>query len=146
MLTEIQHDIFGILIVDLRESTGNIFHPGRFDGAAIIQGFKFQAIRKPLNRGKVLIPERRSMYGPLSQQALLDITDSAEQYKIDGAIYWAFMGCRHTCATIRIVKELLNEVDVPMLTVDCDIVDPTINSEEEINDKLEQFFEMLEDR
>ena len=93
-----------------------------------------------------LIPERRSMYGPLSQQALQDITDSAEQYKIDGAIYWAFMGCRHTCATIKIIKEKLSEVDVPMLTVDCDIVDPTINSEEEVRDKLEQFFELLEDR
>jgi benzoyl-CoA reductase subunit B len=93
-----------------------------------------------------LVPERRSMYGPLSQQALQDITDGAEQYKIDGAIYWAFMGCRHTCATIKVIKEILSEIDVPMLTIDCDIVDPTINSEEEIRDKLEQFFEMLEDR
>jgi len=93
-----------------------------------------------------LIPERRSMYGPLSQQALQDIADGAEQYKIDGAIYWAFMGCRHTCATIRVVKEVLSEIDVPMLTLDCDIMDPTVNSEEEIRNKLEQFFEMLEDR
>lgn len=93
-----------------------------------------------------LIPERRSMYGPLSEQALQDIVDGAEQYQIDGAIYWAFMGCRHTCATIKVIKETLNEIDVPMLTVDCDIVDPTINSEEEIHDKLTQFFELLEDR
>jgi benzoyl-CoA reductase/2-hydroxyglutaryl-CoA dehydratase subunit BcrC/BadD/HgdB len=93
-----------------------------------------------------LLPERRSMYGPLQQQAVQDIIDSAEQYKIDGAIYWAFMGCRHTCATIKIIKEALSEIDVPMLTIDCDIVDPTINSEEEIRDKLTQFIEMLEDR
>jgi benzoyl-CoA reductase/2-hydroxyglutaryl-CoA dehydratase subunit BcrC/BadD/HgdB len=93
-----------------------------------------------------LIPERRSMYGPLGEPALQDIIDCAEQYKVDGAVYWAFMGCRHTCATIRLFKEILNEIDVPMLTVDCDIVDPTINSEEEIRGKLEQFFEMLEDR
>jgi benzoyl-CoA reductase/2-hydroxyglutaryl-CoA dehydratase subunit BcrC/BadD/HgdB len=93
-----------------------------------------------------MIPERRSMYGPLSQQALQDITDSAEQYKIDGAIYWAFMGCRHTCATIKVIKETLGEVDVPMLTIDCDIVDPTITSDEEVRDKIGQFFELLEDR
>ncbi len=93
-----------------------------------------------------LIPERRSMYGPLGEQALQDIIDCAEQYKVDGAIYWAFMGCRHTCATIKVIKETLSEVDVPMLTIDCDIVDPTINSEEEVREKLEQFFEMLEDR
>ncbi len=92
-----------------------------------------------------MIPERRSMYGPLSQQALDDITENAEQYKIDGAIYWAFMGCRHTCATIKVIKETLSELDIPMLTIDCDIVDPTITSEEEVTDKIEQFFELLED-
>ena len=93
-----------------------------------------------------MIPEKRSMYGPLTESALQDIVDCAEQYKIDGAIYWAFIGCRHTCATIKIFKEILNEVDVPMLTVDCDIVDPPINSKEEVRGKLEQFFELLEDR
>jgi benzoyl-CoA reductase/2-hydroxyglutaryl-CoA dehydratase subunit BcrC/BadD/HgdB len=97
-------------------------------------------------RKSFMIPERRSMYGPLGEQALQDITDAAEQYKVDGAIYWAFMGCRHTCATIKIVKEILSERDIPMLTIDCDIVDPTINSKEEIQQKLEQFFELLEDR
>jgi benzoyl-CoA reductase/2-hydroxyglutaryl-CoA dehydratase subunit BcrC/BadD/HgdB len=89
---------------------------------------------------------KKSFLIPLSQQSLQDITDSAEQYQIDGAIYWAFMGCRHTCATIKIIKETLSEIDIPMLTVDCDITDPTINSEEEIREKLEQFFELMEDR
>jgi len=93
-----------------------------------------------------LIPERRSMYGPLDEHALKDIVDSAEQYKVDGAVYWAFMGCRHTCATVKLFKDILSEIDVPVLTLDCDIVDPTINSEEEIREKLEQFFELLEDR
>jgi benzoyl-CoA reductase/2-hydroxyglutaryl-CoA dehydratase subunit BcrC/BadD/HgdB len=77
---------------------------------------------------------------------LQHIADSARQYRIDGAVYWAFMGCRHTCATVKLFKDVLNRIDVPMLTLDCDIVDPTINSEEEIRGKLEQFFELLEDR
>jgi len=93
-----------------------------------------------------LIPERLSMYGPLGERALKDLVDCAEEYKVDGAIYWAFMGCRHTCATVKLFKDILNDIDVPMLTLDCDIVDPTINSEEEIGEKLEQFFELLEDR
>jgi predicted nucleic-acid-binding protein len=33
-----------------------------------------------------------------------------------------------------------------VLTIDCDVVDPTITSEDEVRGKLEQFFEMLEDR
>jgi benzoyl-CoA reductase/2-hydroxyglutaryl-CoA dehydratase subunit BcrC/BadD/HgdB len=93
-----------------------------------------------------LIPERRSMYGPFGQTAIRDIIDSAEQYKVDGAIYWAFLGCRHTCATIKIIKETLNNIDVPMLTIDCDLVDPTINSPEDTRNKLQQFVELLEDR
>jgi len=93
-----------------------------------------------------LIPERYTMYGPLGERTLNDIVDCAQQYKVDGAVYWAFMGCRHTCATIKLFKDRLNEVDVPVLTVDCDLVDPTINSEEETREKLEQFFELLEDR
>jgi benzoyl-CoA reductase/2-hydroxyglutaryl-CoA dehydratase subunit BcrC/BadD/HgdB len=96
-------------------------------------------------RKSFMLPERRSMYGPLGERAVQDIVDSAEQYKIDGAVFWAFMGCRHTCATIKLIKEALTEVDVPMLTIDCDIVDPTVNPEEEVREKLEQFFEMLED-
>ncbi len=93
-----------------------------------------------------LIPERRSMYGPLKGPAIPDIVESAEQYQVDGAIYWAFMGCRHTCAAIKVIKEALNEIDVPMLTIDCDIIDPTVNSEDEVREQLMQFFEMLEDR
>jgi len=93
-----------------------------------------------------MIPERRTMYGPLDEALLEELVDCAEQYQVDGAVYWAFMGCRHTCATVKLFKDVLNEIDVPMLTVDCDIVDPTINSAEEIGGKLEQFFELLEDR
>jgi len=93
-----------------------------------------------------MIPERHTMYGPLDERTLQEIVGLAKQYKVDGALYWAFIGCRHTCATIKLFKDVLNEIDVPMLTLDCDIVDPTINSEEEVRDKLEQFLELLEDR
>jgi len=30
--------------------------------------------------------------------------------------------------------------------VDCDVVDATVISEEEVSEKLQQFFELLEDR
>lgn len=103
---------------------------------------------KPLEsvaRKSYMLPEMR-MYGPLDDRALSEIVDSARQYKIDGAIYYADIGCRHTCATIKLFKDVLDELDIPVLTLDCDVVDPTIASEEEIRDKLERFFELLEDR
>jgi benzoyl-CoA reductase/2-hydroxyglutaryl-CoA dehydratase subunit BcrC/BadD/HgdB len=92
-----------------------------------------------------MIPEVR-MYGPLDDRALKAVVGCAEDYKVDGAVYYAHVGCRHTCATIKLFKDLLNEIDVPVLTLDCDIVDPTITSEEEMREKLERFFELLEDR
>jgi len=92
-----------------------------------------------------MIPEMR-MYRPLDQPALDAIVDCAKQYKIDGAIFYADVGCRHSCATIKLFKDALNRIDIPMLTLDCDVVDPTITSEEEFREKLERFFELLEDR
>lgn len=93
-----------------------------------------------------LIPETCSMYGPLREGALTDLADCVGEYGVDGAIYWAFIGCRHTCATVKLFRDRLNEAGVAVLTMDCDIVDPTVNPQEEIEEKLERFFELLEDR
>jgi len=103
---------------------------------------------KPLEsvaRKSYMIPEMR-MYGPFGEQALKTVVDCAKQYQVDGAIYYADVGCRQTCATIKLIKDVLNEIDVPLLTLDCDVVDPTLTSEEEVRDKLGQFFELLEER
>lgn len=103
---------------------------------------------KPLEsvaRKSYMLPEAR-MFGPMSDKAIAEIVDSAKRYKVDGAIYYADVGCRHTCATIKLFKDALAEIDVPVLTVDCDVVDPTITSEGEVREKLERFFELLDDR
>jgi benzoyl-CoA reductase/2-hydroxyglutaryl-CoA dehydratase subunit BcrC/BadD/HgdB len=92
-----------------------------------------------------MLPEAK-MYGPMDEVKLKAVSSLAEEYKVDGAIYYADVGCRHTCATIKLFKDILNEIDIPMLTVDADIVDPTVTSRQEVREKLEQFFELLEDR
>jgi benzoyl-CoA reductase/2-hydroxyglutaryl-CoA dehydratase subunit BcrC/BadD/HgdB len=86
------------------------------------------------------------MYGPLGSSTITDIQDCAREYKINGCIYYAFVGCRHTCATVKLFKDVLTEMDVPVLTLDCDIIDPTINPQSDVREKLERFFELLEDR
>jgi benzoyl-CoA reductase subunit B len=104
---------------------------------------------KPLEsvaKKSFLIPEARTMYGPLGDETRQEIMDRAREYQVDGAIYYAFIGCRHTCATIKMFKDLLNDMDVPVLTLDCDIADPTVNSQSEVRQKMEQFFELLDDR
>jgi len=96
-------------------------------------------------RKSYMLPEMR-MFGPLDQRSIDSIVDCARRFAIDGAIFYASVGCRHTCATIKLFKDVLADIDIPMLTLDCDVVDPTITSEEEMREKLEQFFELLEDR
>jgi benzoyl-CoA reductase/2-hydroxyglutaryl-CoA dehydratase subunit BcrC/BadD/HgdB len=86
------------------------------------------------------------MFGPLDDRVLKSTVKTAVDFKVDGAICYAHIGCRQAGGVIKVLKDLLNEVDVPVLTVDCDILDSTVASEEEIKSKMEQFFELLEDR
>jgi benzoyl-CoA reductase/2-hydroxyglutaryl-CoA dehydratase subunit BcrC/BadD/HgdB len=70
----------------------------------------------------------------------------AVEYKADGALYWAHLGCRQTCATIKIIKDALAREGIPTLVLDCDLADSTIVTEDEITAKVEQFLELLDDR
>jgi benzoyl-CoA reductase/2-hydroxyglutaryl-CoA dehydratase subunit BcrC/BadD/HgdB len=117
----------------------------------LFTNWKYQPLdpSRPLQsiaRKSRMIPEARTMYGALGQSTIQDIKDAALEYKVDGCIYYAFIGCRHTCAVIKLFKDILNEMDIPVLTLDCDLVDPTINPQGEVRQKLDQFFELLEDR
>ncbi|MCK5430986.1 MAG: 2-hydroxyacyl-CoA dehydratase, partial [Anaerolineales bacterium] len=91
-----------------------------------------------------MIPEVQ-MYGPMNDTKIQRVADLAEEYKVDGAVYYADTGCRHTCALIKLFKDTLSDIDIPMLTLDSDVVDPTMTSEEETREKFEGFFELLED-
>lgn len=86
------------------------------------------------------------MYGQMGRRIIQAAVDNAREYRVDGAICYAHIGCRQGSGVIKVLKDALNEVDVPVLTVDCDILDSTVASEDEIRNKLEQFFELLEDR
>jgi len=109
---------------------------GRLDGARPLES---------VAKKSYMIPEMR-MYGPMDERALNSIASCAEQYQVNGAIYFADVGCRHSCATIKLFKDTLNDMDIPVLTLDCDVVDQTATSPEEVKEKLERFFELLEDR
>lgn len=103
---------------------------------------------KPLEsiaRKSFMLPEMR-MFGPMDDRALKSIVQCAEDFKVDGAVYYADIGCRHSCATIKLFKDVLDEIDIPVMTIDCDVVDPTITSKDDFRDNMERFFEMLEDR
>jgi benzoyl-CoA reductase/2-hydroxyglutaryl-CoA dehydratase subunit BcrC/BadD/HgdB len=109
---------------------------GRLDPSKPLESLARKSFMNPLMR----------MYGPLDEAALQYFVDVAKDYRVDGAINYAHVGCRQTCATLKLLKDRLSVLDVPVLNVDCDILDPTITTEEEVRARLEQFFELLEDR
>ena len=71
---------------------------------------------------------------------------AATGHKVDGAIFYAHIGCRQSAPMIKLIKEALNSIDVPILVLDCDIIDVTVTPEEDLSHKLRQFYELLEDR
>jgi len=87
----------------------------------------------------------RQMHGP-SEGIIEDAVQAAKDYAAEGAIYFAHIGCRQACALIRSMKDALKErVGIPMIALDCDIIDPSLSSGEEMRSKLDGFFEMLEE-
>ena len=74
-----------------------------------------------------------------------DAVKMAVDYKVDACIYQAFIGCKHGCAVIRMVKDTLREeCGVPTLILDGDGFDPTVVSSDEMKEAMEGFFEMLD--
>ena len=86
------------------------------------------------------------MFGPMDERAVKPLLNSAKDYAIDGAVNFNHLGCRQMGPMYKIYKDLLGEVGVPVLNIDCDLIDPTVTSADEVREKLEQFFELLEDR
>ncbi|MFQ5826260.1 MAG: 2-hydroxyacyl-CoA dehydratase family protein, partial [Dehalococcoidia bacterium] len=60
-------------------------------------------------------------------------------------IFWAHIGCRQANATIRTVKDALQQMGVPCLVLDIDTNDPSFISTEELKDRIEGFLERIED-
>ena len=87
-----------------------------------------------------------STFGPLDERNLAPIRNGVGDYKIDGAISFGHLGCRNVGPLARIYKDVLNEMDIPLLHIDCDMVDPTVTGKDEVRSKMEAFFELLEDR
>lgn len=103
---------------------------------------------EPLNSiaKKISMFPEMCMYGQLGDRITGKIVESAKKYRVDGAVCYAHIGCRQAAGIIKVLKDILNEIDIPMLTIDCDILDSTITSDEEIRSKIAQFIELLEER
>ncbi len=86
------------------------------------------------------------MFGPLDERALNPVINGVKEYKINGAVNFAHLGCRQMGPTLKIYKDILDEQGIPVLNIDCDLIDATVTTADEVRNKMEQFFELLEDR
>ena len=75
-----------------------------------------------------------------------DINRCAREYKANAALFFAHIGCRHGCATQRIAKDEMAKLGIPMATIDCDLVDKSFTTTEEVREKLDSFFEILAEK
>lgn len=72
---------------------------------------------------------------------------SAEQAEVDGAIFFANFGCKLGCGVNRLFADALRErLGISTLILDLDSVNPTVVSAEQMKNKLNQYFSLLEER
>ena len=70
----------------------------------------------------------------------------SQEYQVDGTIMFAPITCKQGCACLRMVKDAIQDrLGIPTLVADCDIIDPSVVSPDELKNKLEGFFETLEE-
>jgi benzoyl-CoA reductase/2-hydroxyglutaryl-CoA dehydratase subunit BcrC/BadD/HgdB len=123
-------------VVSVADPYSCAWEEGRLDAADPLEN----VIRKiRLNPSSVF-------YGPLTERLTAKVVQSATSHKVAGAIFYAHIGCRQSAPMIKLIKEALNSINVPLLVLDCDIIDVTVTPEEDLCHKLRQFFELLEDR
>ncbi len=104
--------------------------------------------QKPLEslvKKHYMLPEMIS-YGTLKQRTLDDIVRCAHDFNIDGAVFYAHVGCRQAAGILKHFKDALTDAGFPFLVIDLDIMDASVAPEAEITEKLVQFFELLEER
>ncbi len=73
--------------------------------------------------------------------------ETVEDWKADGVILHNNMSCRpNTCAMYDLKRHLQEDHDIPVLIIDADQNDPRKFNELQLENKLESFFELLEQR
>jgi benzoyl-CoA reductase/2-hydroxyglutaryl-CoA dehydratase subunit BcrC/BadD/HgdB len=93
--------------------------------------------KKPYKGGLV-----KSAYGPYHDpSAKEDFMKMCTDYQSDVVIMLAHWGCKQYCGLAKLLwDDIKEEVGLPMLILDADIIDPRIVSSSRIKSKLEEFF------
>ena len=86
------------------------------------------------------------LHGP-GDVFIKDALRNAREFNVDAALFFAHIGCRQACAMIRSMKDALqNQTGMPFGVIDIDLMDPSFASTDQLKEKLEEFFERLEEK
>jgi benzoyl-CoA reductase/2-hydroxyglutaryl-CoA dehydratase subunit BcrC/BadD/HgdB len=88
----------------------------------------------------------RQLVGPI-ERAIDNALTMVMDYHADGVVFFANAGCRQGCGSYRTLRDSIQErYGLPTLILDGDGIDPSLVTIDEMMNKLEEFFEILEQK
>ncbi|MHA1689740.1 MAG: 2-hydroxyacyl-CoA dehydratase subunit D, partial [Promethearchaeota archaeon] len=73
--------------------------------------------------------------------------ETVRDWKVDGVLLHENLSCRpNSCGLYDLKKHLLEDYDIPSLIINADMNDPRKFNEEQLNNQIESFIEILEKR
>lgn len=104
------------------------------DEDTIFEGLAAQLLDAPMGR---------QSRGP-ADYYIDDMIRIGKEYKVDCAIYGGHLGCKHSHAMATLMREVIEEeLAIPCLTFEVDIIDPRQVNSREIKRKLKMFFQNI---
>ncbi|MBI1987145.1 MAG: 2-hydroxyacyl-CoA dehydratase [Nitrospinae bacterium] len=74
-----------------------------------------------------------------------DLGDLSKEFGIDGAVFFASLGCKQNGGQMRMFQDVWREkLGIPTLILDGDVMDPRVVSAEQMKVRLREFFPLLE--
>jgi benzoyl-CoA reductase/2-hydroxyglutaryl-CoA dehydratase subunit BcrC/BadD/HgdB len=96
-----------------------------------------------LAENALALPMIHGSSGPVEDYIRL-VDEAAENYAPDLAMYVGHVGCKHTWASAKILKDILAEkYDIPMMSLDVDAIDRRYKGEDEIKAFLTEYMDTL---
>ena len=97
------------------------------------------------------------IYGSIAKKIILNtfngpyerrgnnILNLAKDLNVDGVINFCHFGCKQSSGGSIILKDILNENNIPSISIDGDAVDRRNSQDGQNKTRLEAFFEMIKD-
>jgi len=111
------------------EEINNVYWP-RLDPEKPFESMAIKLLSNPLN-GKI-------------ENRINAIKKMAKDYNVDGVILFAHWGCRHSNGGARIIKDSLNQQNIPTLVLDGDCLNKNNSSTGQILTRLQGFMEIID--